>query len=131
MDPSQPIRASDDVCRKNRAIINILFLICIVLVIGTLTYFIFTLQSLPEIVPLHWGLDGLPDRFGNKSELLVMVTIFTGVELLVSVLIHIWMRKSDFGKVRMGIFIMLFPLILNLVFSVLFITITQLTLSYF
>ncbi len=132
MDTLQPIRVSASQLKKIQTIISTLFIICIILAVGTFTYFLIAYQNLPETgVPLHWGIDGLPDRYGNKSELLIMVSIFTGVELLISVLVHIWMRKSDFGKVRLGKLIMLFPLIINLVFSTLFIVIMQATLSYF
>ncbi len=129
---TEPIRTSKDNIKKSQTWITTLFLICVVLSIGTLVYFFIPYQSLPETgVPLHWGLGGVVDRFGNKSELLVMISVFTGVEILISTLMYIWMRKSDLGKVKIGRLIMLFPLIINLVFSMLFIVIMQATLNYF
>lgn len=38
--------------------------------IATLGYFFSVYLSLPQIVPLHFGFDGVPNRFGDKSELL-------------------------------------------------------------
>ncbi|MCR6720140.1 MAG: SdpI family protein [Chitinophagaceae bacterium] len=38
--------------------------------------------EIPETVPVHYGLDGQADRFGPRSELLTIVLILTGVNLL-------------------------------------------------
>ena len=132
LDTAQPIRASKEAIRKSRTWLTVLFSICIVLSVGSFVYFLIPYQMLPETgVPLHWGVGGVVDRFGNKTELLTMMSIFTGVEVIISTLVYLWMRKSDLGKVRIGRFIMLFPLIINLVFSTLIIVIMQATLNYF
>lgn len=132
IDYSQPIRATEEIVKKAQNSITLFFLICDALTIGTYIYFIIAYQGLPETgVPLHWGIGGVVDRWGERSELLIMVSIFTGIELLISALVYIWMRTSDFGKVKIGKLIMLFPLIITLVFSVLVIVIVQATLNYF
>jgi len=33
--------------------------------------------ALPEIIPVHFGLNGVPNRYGNKSELILLVAIST------------------------------------------------------
>ena len=77
VDTTQPIRASENNDLKISKLDYTLFLICVVLSIGTIIYFIIVYQSLPETgVPLHWGPGGVVDRFGNKSELLVLVCVF-------------------------------------------------------
>jgi len=132
LDTAEPIRVTEEVIKKTRIWLAVLFLICVSLSVATFVYFLVLYQMLPETgVPLHWGIGGVVDRFGNKTELLTMMSIFTGVELLISTLVYIWMRRSDLGKVKIGKIIMLFPLIINLVFSTLIIVITYATLSYF
>ena len=132
LDTAQPIRVTEEVIKKSRTTLTILFLICVSLSVATFVYFLVLYQMLPETgVPLHWGPGGVVDRFGDKSELLIMMSVFTGVELLISTLVYIWMRKSDLGKVKIGKLIMLFPLIISLVFSTLTIVITYATLNYF
>lgn len=37
---------------------------------------------LPETVPLHFGLDGTPNRWGSKFELLVIGAILSGVNVI-------------------------------------------------
>jgi hypothetical protein len=32
-------------------------------------------HGLPEIIPVHFGLDGVPNRYGSKAELLILVAI--------------------------------------------------------
>lgn len=132
IDTKQPIRASEEEIKKSRTWLTVFFSICIVLCIGSYVYFLIVYQMLPETgVPLHWGPGGVVDRIGNKSELMVMNSIFVGIELLISTLVYVWMRKSDLGKVRIGRYIMLFPLLINLVFSTLIIVVMQATLNYF
>ena len=131
LDTKEPIRTTEQAAKKSRNWISVFFVICVMFAIGTLIYTLIAYQELPEIIPLHWGVGGIPNRFGDKSELLVVVSIFLGIELLVSVLVYLWMRKSDLGKVKLGKLIMLFPLVINLTFSTLMIVIMQATLNYF
>jgi hypothetical protein len=132
MDTSEPVPVTENELKKSRIILTALFLICLILPIATFIYFLIIYQRLPETgVPLHWGPGGIVDRWGNRSELLTMISIFTGVEVLISIPVYIWMIRSDLGKVRIGKIIMLFPLIINLVFSVITIVILEATLNYF
>lgn len=39
--------------------------------------------TIPDTVPVHYGLNGEADRMGSKSELLTMVLVLAGVSLLV------------------------------------------------
>jgi uncharacterized membrane protein len=43
--------------------------------------------ALPESVPVHFGSDGLPDRYGSKSELWAVVGILGGVGFLTYLLL--------------------------------------------
>ncbi|HEX2682749.1 MAG TPA: SdpI family protein [Ferruginibacter sp.] len=44
-------------------------------------------NSLPASVPLHYDLEGNIDRYGDKSELFIMVLILTGLNLLIYLLL--------------------------------------------
>lgn len=130
MDTELPLRATQEIINKARLWISVLLLICILMGVGTWIYTFFVYINLPDLIPLHWGISGLPDRFGNKYELLIFNSVFTGIDILLSTLIFWWLRKSDLGKIKLGITIMLFPLLITIVFSVLMIIISQLTLNY-
>lgn len=131
IDTKLSVRSSEVIIKKSRRWITLFFAICLVLTVGTFLYTLILYQNLPEVIPLHWGLGGMPDRFGNKSELLIIISVFSGIEIFLSIMVYLWMRKSDMGKVKLGILIMLFPLFITLTFSVLMIVIMQLTLNYF
>jgi uncharacterized membrane protein len=46
-------------------------------------YLAYIWDRLPQTIPVHFGLDGLPDRFGNKRELIWIMIILTAVALLI------------------------------------------------
>ncbi len=132
LDTSLPVQINQKTAKKTQSFISIVFIISVILTVGTFVYFIIAYQGLPETgIPLHWNIYGEVDRFGNRSELLIMVSIFSGIEVLLNSLVYLWMRKSDLGKVRMGKIIILVPFIITLVFSVLMTVILQSTLNYF
>ena len=79
LDTEEPIRTTEQAAKKSRNWISVFFAICVVFAIGTLIYVIIAYQGLPDVIPLHWGVGGVPNRFGNKSELLVSVSIFSGI----------------------------------------------------
>lgn len=59
---------------------KIFFTILVVLAAALpLLYLFFVLPSLPATVPLHFGIDGKPDRIGPKSELLTATIILSVV----------------------------------------------------
>ena len=55
-------------------------------------------SSMPETIPLHFGIDGKADRFGNKSEIwfviILMTVVSAGVYLLISNLPKIDPKKT-------------------------------------
>lgn len=59
-----------------------------------IAYFIKIYHSLPNSVPLHFGWDGHPDRFGDKSELIFSVIILSAVTIGVFLLIK-FLPKID------------------------------------
>lgn len=60
------------------------------LVVSLLSPFVYlglVWQQLPETIPVHFDGQMQPDRYGNKSELIVMVSILAAVSLFVYVLL--------------------------------------------
>lgn len=54
--------------------------------------------SLPDQVPLHWGLDGAVDRYGSKAELLLLGVIAPAMALLFMFLPKLDPRKNNYEK---------------------------------
>lgn len=52
-----------------------------------LIYLAIVWNKLPATVALHFGMNGMPDRFGTKNELLTSLVILSGVSLLVYLLL--------------------------------------------
>ena len=48
-----------------------------------LVYLLSIWQSLPEEMAMHFDLKGNPDRYGNRSELLVMAAVLSGMSILI------------------------------------------------
>jgi len=63
-----------------------------------LGYFLWVYLSLPQIVPLHFGFDGLPNRFGDKSELLWVAGI-AGVFPVINAVLSLKFGKNERGFV--------------------------------
>lgn len=48
-----------------------------------LVYLAFVWKKLPDRIAVHFNLEGTPDRFGSKNELLVMALVLTGMNILI------------------------------------------------
>ena len=57
-------------------------------------YFIIIYASIPHTVPLHFGLNGKPDRYGSKEELVWVNVLLSAVSLGVYFLIR-FLPKID------------------------------------
>ncbi len=44
-------------------------------IVATLLLTVWALVALPDRVPVHFGLDGTPDRWGSRGELLVLAGV--------------------------------------------------------
>lgn len=62
-------------------------LLALTLAFGSLFHFIYYFNQLPAEVPVHFGIDGTPDRFGNKIVLGIVpvlnVLLLLGLQLLI------------------------------------------------
>jgi len=63
------------------------FIAAIILLMLPILYFYMSRGILPESVPLHYGMDGQPDRFGHPNELLKFLWIQFGIGLFIYVLL--------------------------------------------
>lgn len=52
------------------------------MVLSPIVYLLLVYPSLPDIVPLHYGPDMQPDRFGPKSEMWLPISILLGVAVI-------------------------------------------------
>jgi len=73
---------------------NLTHLAALIIWLVPVGYFIKVYTSLPESVPLHFGMDGRPDRYGSKQELLVANILISAVSLGTYLLIR-FLPKID------------------------------------
>src|ERR1017187_114027 len=76
-------------------------------------YLFFIYSSLPQTVPMHYGLNGKVNRYGDKSELLTLQWIMLSVTVLVYLLLkflpvidpkkQIKYGESTFQKLAFGL----------------------------
>ncbi len=45
-------------------------------------YLAFSWNQIPQTIPVHFGIDGTPDRFGSRNEILIAPAIFTVLGIL-------------------------------------------------
>lgn len=70
---------------KSDIAINVL---CLIMIIGTAIYLIVNWTNIPENVPIHHNFAGKADRFGSKSELIILPLITVIMFLFMSVIEH-------------------------------------------
>ncbi len=108
-----------------------LFLISILLSISGLTYFLIIYFQLPQTIPLHFSIHFVPNRYGNKIDLLGIFSFFIifGIGLS-SVLYYYIHRKTHLDQTKYGYSIMLLPVAINTLFLILTIVILNQTLAF-
>lgn len=92
-----------------------------------LTYLYFIYDSLPQRVPLHYGLNGTVDRYGNKSEFLGTDWILLGVAAFVYLLLRfigyidpkkqVKFGQETYMKLAVGIVILLSALNIVIIYA--------------
>ncbi|MDP9079446.1 MAG: SdpI family protein [Bacteroidota bacterium] len=90
-------------------------------------YLFFVYASLPETVPMHYGMDGKVNRYGNKSELITLVAIMLGTQLFVYLLLRflpgidpkkqVKSGEGTFQKLALGIVFFISALVIAIIFS--------------
>src|ERR1700748_768420 len=92
-----------------------------------LAYLLYICSSLPAVVPVHYGIDGKVNRYGNKSELILMQSILMGAGLLVYLLLkylpaidpkkQVAVGEATFQKLAFGVVTFLSILGIVIIFS--------------
>jgi len=90
-------------------------------------YLRFVYASLPQSVPVHFGINGTVDRYGSKSEFLVGPSILIGVSALVYLLLkflpsidpkrQVKYGEGTFQKLALGMVIFLAALNIGIVYA--------------
>jgi len=132
IDTMKPLEQPLDISAKYRKKSFILFNFSIILCIIIVAVFIFYYFQLPnENIPLHWNASNLPDKFGSKIELIWnLVFIISFGEGLPLLFYYLIIKKSEFGKSKIGIYLMLLPLIILIIFLILQVIIFNQTIEY-
>ena len=69
-----------------------------VLLVGMFVMAALAWPRVPEQIPVHWGIDGTPDRYGGRIEgLLLLPLIAVGLYLLLRVLPHFDPRRANYA----------------------------------
>src|ERR1035437_11025943 len=73
---------------------NIADVAAIIIWLLPIIYFIKIYAVLPQSVPMHFGWDGKPDRYGNKEEMIWLVVLLSAVSIGIYFLIR-YLPKID------------------------------------
>ncbi|MEO6851615.1 MAG: SdpI family protein [Mucilaginibacter sp.] len=92
-----------------------------------LVYLASIYSSLPVSVPVHFGIDGHPDRYGSKGEFMGGLSILVGVSALVYLLLKflpsidpkkmVKVGEATFQKMALGMVIFLSALSIAIIFA--------------
>ena len=108
-----------------------LFIISIFIAISGLIYFLIVYFQLPQIVPLHFGTNFVPNRFGDKIELIWIFLFFIIFGIGFSTLIYYYIHKrTHLDQTKYGFSVMLLPIAINTLFLILTIVILNQTLAF-
>ncbi|MFX1238273.1 MAG: PH domain-containing protein [Promethearchaeota archaeon] len=119
VDPKKPLIQDEKESRKNeRRTIIIYRLTLSIILISVIMLFLFY-PFLPEIIPIHYNIYGIPDAWGHKYVFLAMFVILYLFELVLSLLFfHLFLKKSELRKTKYGYIIMIFIAFVCLLFFI-------------
>ena len=91
------------------------------------TYLALIYSSLPAVVPMHYGIDGKVDSYGNKSELILTQGILIGAGAMVYLLLkflpaidpkkQVKFGEETFGKIGSAIILFMSALSIGIVYA--------------
>ncbi|MEI9959027.1 MAG: SdpI family protein [Ferruginibacter sp.] len=61
--------------------------ICLIIALLPAAYLLYIWNSLPAVVPTHWGASSEPNAYGSKNTLIMLPAIFSGITILIVLLI--------------------------------------------
>jgi hypothetical protein len=108
-----------------------LFITSIVLSVSGLVYFFIIYLQLPQTVPLHFNINFVPDSYGNKNDLLGVISLFVIFGIGLSALLYYYIhRRTHLDQTKYGYSIMILPVAISLLFLILTIVILNQTLAF-
>jgi hypothetical protein len=108
-----------------------LFIISIIIAVSGLIYFLIVYFQLPQIVPLHFGANFVPNRYGDKIELIWIFLFFILFGIGFSTLIYYYIHKrTHLDQTKFGYSVMLLPIAISMLFLILTIVILNQTLAF-
>ncbi|MFX1295749.1 MAG: PH domain-containing protein [Promethearchaeota archaeon] len=108
-----------------------LFIISIAISISGLIYFLVIYYQLPQTVPLHFTYNIVPDRYGNKIDLIGIMAFFLIFGIGFSSLLYYYIhRRTHLDQTKYGYNIMLLPVAISILFLILTIVILNQTLAF-
>jgi hypothetical protein len=96
-----PIVTKVEESRLDRRLAAVQIMVLIVAWLAFALYVASVYPSLPEVIPVHFGLDGVPNRFGSKVEMLWLV----GLSALFPTLNAVFVLKYGKYNRRMTVFL--------------------------
>jgi hypothetical protein len=108
-----------------------LFIISIVLSISGLIYFLIVYFQLPQTIPLHFSYNFIPDRYGDKIDLIGIISFFMIFGIGLSSLIYYYVhRRTHLDQTKYGYSVMLIPVAISILFLIMTIVILNQTLAF-
>ena len=118
-DTTSPVALPASITSKYRLISRSMFIAALSLAGVTLVLFSLAYTQLPAIVPLHFNISGVPDRWGSKEELLWFAILFLAIATAFNLLLYLAInQKSQLKNSKLGPLVMLIPLLIMVTFSI-------------
>ncbi|MBS1524066.1 MAG: SdpI family protein [Bacteroidetes bacterium] len=90
-------------------------------------YLLYLYPALPASVPLHFGMNGNPDRYGNKSELITTISVLMAVSVLIYLLLkflpaidpkkYVRYGEATFQKIALAMVIFLAAIMIGILYA--------------
>lgn len=108
-----------------------LFVISIVLSISGMVYFLVIYFQLPQTVPLHFNINFEPNRYGNKIDLIGIISFLIVFGIGLSSLLYYYIhRRTHLDQTKYGYSVMLIPVAISILFLILTIVLMNLVLAF-
>ena len=108
-----------------------LFILSLLLSVSLTVYFLIVYVQLPQTIPLHFSINFVPNRYGDKIELFVvflfLIILGIGFASLIYYYIH---RRTHLDQTKYGYSIMILPVAINLLFLIITTLILTQTLAF-
>ena len=119
IDTNKPLKQSPEVTLRNKRVGFGILILSLLTAATTFIYFLYIYPQLSGTIPLHFDINGVPNGYGSKIELLYIQIFYLIFGVAFSVLIYEFVvRKGQIGKTITGVFVMLLPFAINLVFLI-------------